>query len=462
MFELLKNLENENTKQAREKKFGFINEFLWSCAGVNKKIIRRCDNEQSKYAGVGGTILFTGIMAAISGAYALFFIFSSVILSIIFGLVWGSMIFNLDRYIVNSMYVDESPFLNWPKIKAAMPRFVLAFFLGIVISTPLEMKIFSDKIDSQIIADNINRKTETKTNSSELSELSTLESKQSKLIAERKKLSDELLEAEKELRLEAEGHSKSGVVGHGPMYEDKKRYVEKCQEELDNWNKINKHNLEILKTRIENISSTVIKTEEQVDNTFDDGFIARYEAFSNLKNENKSSALVSLMITLLFITIEIIPSFFKLVMSHGLYDKLCREDDELKYKLITAENESMIQIIESIKNGDFTKPTKKEETTHKEIEQEEAKPEETKIETPKPEESKPEEAKQEEVKIKKPKPLETKQEENKQQHVTQHQKHNPQKQNIQKTQKSLPIRVMYSDNNIAYKYGRTIDINNFI
>ena len=168
------------------------------------------------------------------------------------------------------------------------------------------------------------------------------------------------------------------------------------------------------------------------------------------------------MITLLFITIEIIPSFFKLVMSHGLYDKLCREDDELKYKLIAAENESMIQIIESIKNGDFTKPIKKEETTHKEIEQEEAKPKETKIETPKPEESKPEESKQEEVKIKKPKPLETKQEENKQQHVTQHQKHNIQKQNIQKTQKSLPIRVMYSDNNIAYKYGRTIDINNFI
>ena len=452
MFEILKNIEAEDKKQANEKKFGFVNEFLWSCAGINKKIIRKCDNEQSKYAGVGGTILFTGIMAAISGAYALFFIFNSVIASVLFGLVWGCMIFNLDRYIVNSMYVDDSPFLNWMKIKAALPRFILAIFLGVVISTPLEMKIFSDKIDSQIIADNINRKTETKASSSDLTELSSLEEKQNKLISERTKLSNELLQAEKELRTEAEGHAISGIAGHGPIYEDKKRYVEKCQEELDNWNRINNHNLEILKTRIDNISKTVIETEKQVDNTFDDGFIARYEAFSNLKSENKSSGLISLMITLLFITIEIIPTFFKLVMSHGLYDKLCKEEDELKYKLITAENEGMLSIIESIKNGDYTKPKKKEEpaiqTEHKETKEE--KPEVVIHKIEEIEEQKPVIEKKEEPKkvqqspVQQPKPVQNQQQ-------NRPQKHPP-----------LPIRVMYSDNDIAYKYGKTVEYNHFI
>lgn len=458
MFDILKNLEDEDKKQAKEKKFGFINEFLWSCAGINKKIIRRCDNEQSKYAGVGGTILFTGIMAAISGAYALFFIFNSIIISTLFGIIWGSMIFNLDRYIVNSMYVDDSPFLNWMKIKAALPRFILAFFLGVVISTPLEMKIFSDKIDSQIIADNINRKTETKTSSSDLTELSRLEAKQNKLIAERSKLSNELLQAEKDLRTEAEGHARSGVAGHGPIYEDKKRYVEKCQEELDNWNRINNHTLEILKTRIDNISSTVIITEKQVDNTFDDGFIARYEAFSNLKSKNSSSSLISFMITMLFITIEIIPSFFKLVMSHGLYDKLCKEEDELKYKLITAENEGMLNIIKSIRTGEFTKTENKdEEQVQKEPQAEEKQVPEIIIHKIEEVEEKQIVEQKADIQKTEPKPEPVQQ----QQIKPVQQQQNKQISNQQK-HKSLPIRVMYSDNDISYKYGKTVEYNHFI
>lgn len=46
---------------------GLINEFLWSCAGVNKAVLRQCPSDYSKYAGIGGMILFTAIMAAISG-----------------------------------------------------------------------------------------------------------------------------------------------------------------------------------------------------------------------------------------------------------------------------------------------------------------------------------------------------------------------------------------------------------
>ena len=43
-----------------------INEFLWTCAGVNKNILRLYPSEYAKYAGSGGTILFTAIMSFIS------------------------------------------------------------------------------------------------------------------------------------------------------------------------------------------------------------------------------------------------------------------------------------------------------------------------------------------------------------------------------------------------------------
>ena len=125
-----------------------VNEFLWSCAGVNKQVLRLYPSDWAKYAGNGGTILFTAVMAMISGGYAMFFVFNSYIVAMAFALVWALLIFNLDRYIVNSMYTDGKDSITWRKFKAALPRFILAIFIGIVISTPLEMKIFEDRINA--------------------------------------------------------------------------------------------------------------------------------------------------------------------------------------------------------------------------------------------------------------------------------------------------------------------------
>lgn len=134
-----------------------LNEFLWSCAGVNKDVLRMYPTDWAKYAGNGGTILFTAIMAMISGGYAMYFVFSNVILSVIFAVIWGLLIFNLDRFIVNSMYSDGQDVITWRKFKSALPRFIMAIFIGIVISTPLEMKIFNDRIESQLLKDNVER-----------------------------------------------------------------------------------------------------------------------------------------------------------------------------------------------------------------------------------------------------------------------------------------------------------------
>ena len=57
---------------------GRINEFLWTCAGVNKNILRRCPGDHAKYAGIGGTILFTALMAMLSGGYAFYKVFADV------------------------------------------------------------------------------------------------------------------------------------------------------------------------------------------------------------------------------------------------------------------------------------------------------------------------------------------------------------------------------------------------
>lgn len=132
---------------------GRINEFFWLCSGVNRKILRQCPTEYAKYAGMGGTIFFTACMAALSGGYAISTVFDSTIIALLFGVFWGMLIFNLDRLIVNTMYSDGKVTISWQELVSGLPRIVMAIFLGIVISTPLELKIFEDAIDIQIEQD---------------------------------------------------------------------------------------------------------------------------------------------------------------------------------------------------------------------------------------------------------------------------------------------------------------------
>lgn len=143
----------ENNRQfiKNEREPGWYNNFLWWCAGVNKDVLRQCPTEWAKYAGMGGTIFSTACMAALSGGYAISYVFDNTIVSVLFGLFWGFVIiFNLDRLIVNTMYSDGEVTISWKEFFSGLPRIIMALFLGIVISTPLELKIYEKSIESEI------------------------------------------------------------------------------------------------------------------------------------------------------------------------------------------------------------------------------------------------------------------------------------------------------------------------
>ncbi len=128
----------------------WLSEFLWICAGADRQVLRRCPTDHAKFAGIGGTILFTALMAWMSGGYALYSVFHNGFVAALFGLFWGLLIFNLDRFIVNTMYSDGKTTISLMELASGAPRIVMAIFLGIVISTPLELKIFEDEIAIQV------------------------------------------------------------------------------------------------------------------------------------------------------------------------------------------------------------------------------------------------------------------------------------------------------------------------
>jgi len=126
--------------------------FLVFCSGCDPDILNECPkSEKVKFSSIGATVLFTGILACLSGGYALHTIFQdipfSIVLSILFGLLWGGIIFNIDRYLVSSLKKQGN---IKRELWLATPRFLMAIIISLVVSKPLEVRIFQDRIATQI------------------------------------------------------------------------------------------------------------------------------------------------------------------------------------------------------------------------------------------------------------------------------------------------------------------------
>ena len=128
-------------------RINWFQKFLLICSGGNIHILRKTPSEWNKFAGIGGIVLFTAVFATLSASYAMYTIFDDIWASFGFGILWGLMIFNLDRYIVSSIKKTGT---WWNQILMSIPRLILATFLGIIISKPLELKIFEKEVNKQL------------------------------------------------------------------------------------------------------------------------------------------------------------------------------------------------------------------------------------------------------------------------------------------------------------------------
>ena len=128
-------------------RMNWFQKFLLVCSGGNIHILRKTPSEWNKFAGIGGIILFTAVFATLSAGYAMFTVFDDIWISVGFSILWGLMIFNLDRYIVSSIKKTGT---WWNQVLMAIPRLILAAFLGIIISKPLELKIFEKEVNKQL------------------------------------------------------------------------------------------------------------------------------------------------------------------------------------------------------------------------------------------------------------------------------------------------------------------------
>ncbi|EAQ49932.1 MULTISPECIES: DUF4407 domain-containing protein [Leeuwenhoekiella] len=304
-----------------------LKKFFILCSGADHVLLDSCaPGEQNKYAGIGATVFFTALMAFIASGYALYTVFDSIPMAIGFGFVWGLLIFNLDRFIVSTIKKRDN-FLD--EFLQALPRLILAVIIAVVISKPLELKIFEKEIDRVLLEQ---KNDLTLANQNQIADQFT--PAVAALDTEIENLKSEVVTKETEVNAlydiyitEAEGTSGTGKLGKGPVYKEKREKHDAALAELQQLKQTNSEKIAALELEKASLASDyetrVSETQPIIDNF--DGLMARIDALETLP------WLPSFFIFLLFLAIETTPIFAKLISPKGEYDlKLADAEGELK------------------------------------------------------------------------------------------------------------------------------------
>lgn len=225
----------EKYQNNKMRKPNWLQNFFILCSGADKEIVNDCPTEWNKFSGIGATIFLTACLALLSGAYAMNFVFENSFHSILFGMFWAIVIFNLDRYIVLSLRKDKIPTktdikretdpnkkeelksersrLFWNQVYMASPRFVIALIIAVTVSKPIELRLFQNRIDKEL-------ESIVKTSDEEF------DREEAKRIED---LNKQLTDINKQ-----EESDKSAIFSNNPIYQEAKIKIPKLETEIYN------------------------------------------------------------------------------------------------------------------------------------------------------------------------------------------------------------------------------------
>lgn len=135
--------------------------WFWWCAGAMPRVMEEMSTDREKYLSMGIAIFLTGIVATLTMSYAMDFVFQATTAAAVIGLIWGLVVFNLDRTLTMAMgksgnSLDQLLFSD--KVAAALPhlalftlRVLLAIIVGHAIVVPLELRLFHDSVEREFI-----------------------------------------------------------------------------------------------------------------------------------------------------------------------------------------------------------------------------------------------------------------------------------------------------------------------
>jgi hypothetical protein len=353
-----------------------LTHLLAAIAGGRDDVFENAPGDRIRYAAMGGVIISTAAVAAASATMA---VHTGMRMptpgALAVGLIWGFIIFNLDRLLVVQMMRQTNKKMS---LLAAIPRLLLAIVLGAVISTPVVLQIFKPEIDTELLVlqaeknADYSRATANNPDYAQIPELTkAIATDQSvinkgvsvdvesdpevkaALVAYNTAQSD-YQKAERNVVCEKEGKCGSGRAGAGIAFaekvqirDDAERVRNAAQTRLASARTTAQANLvsgqttavaaatadrddKQAKLKDLNRRLDADKAAHEAQTKKDDGLLARLEALSRLSSDRPTLETAHLTLFLLFLALELLPVLMKLLQVLGpetTYDKRATETD---------------------------------------------------------------------------------------------------------------------------------------
>lgn len=313
-------------------KAGYIMRSLWKAAGSDKYTLNKGTySDQVKYASLGGIVVSTGFMAALAGGYAFYTIFepkgvatetgtdiATALKSVVFGIIWGLIIFNIDRFIVAATGKgDGTEKITASEFTNAIPRIIMGLVIAITISKPMEIRMFKSEIDIKLQEkqDEL-AQVFIKNKTVNINEYIKIEKdKIINLKTEIDKADAKYFDLLEKFNMEMGGQA--GARGYGPEAKKLEGLMERQKTDADVVKEKNNKLILISETKLvdyENkLKNIQVEAKESVKGL--DGLLERIKIAHVV-----AGSLITWFITLLFVVIELTPIFFKMMLIKSPYD----------------------------------------------------------------------------------------------------------------------------------------------
>jgi hypothetical protein len=232
---------------------------------------------------------------------------------------------------------------RWRDAMVAAPRLLLACLLAMVISKPLELKIFEKEINAELVQmeqeifknqeDGVKARYEAQIKSNQRQ----IDSWKAEIVA-KTAARDTLARI---AQVEADGTGGSGRKNLGPIYRAKKTDADKAQAELDNLIATNIPLIRDKEAAIQALLTQAAKDISTLDRGKYNGMAARIDALSRLSQKSRAIQFASIFILLLFIAIETAPIFVKLISYRSPYDYILHQQEHV-FEMANKEQVSLL------------------------------------------------------------------------------------------------------------------------
>jgi Domain of unknown function (DUF4407) len=286
-----------------------LSRFFQFLSKTDRRIIIYCTDHSIKTQVTNGVfVLLTGMFAFLSCMYAVYTTFKDFKVAVPVAFLYATVIVFIDREIVSAT-----------NRRAALARLPLAFVIGMVISVPLEMRMFEKRIAQDLSTHNSeqNRPAREQMEQDERAFDNRIKALESEMAGYRQNIVEAGLTMQDETTGAVRaGRKRTEIPGQGPAYRAAEAQLERNKQLFD----IAKGDLDKLIQAQNDVRTRIKESYELRAVPKVEDLLASYEALERVKASSPSAIYMAWGIRALIILLEMSPALMKLMQRTNEYN----------------------------------------------------------------------------------------------------------------------------------------------